>query len=50
MVDYGRISPNTDPNELGDLVDPWDVWLNGDLATEDLPANLQEYALAFIEA
>jgi len=42
-----RISPNTDPNELGDQVDPWDAWLNGDLATEDLPEDLQEAALEF---
>jgi hypothetical protein len=45
-----RISPNTNPDELGDQVDPWDAWLNGDLATKDLPDDLQEYASEFMKS
>ncbi len=49
MADSKRIAPNTDPNQLGDLVDPWDAWLNGDLPMNDLPKDLLEAALVLAE-
>jgi hypothetical protein len=49
MADSKRIAPKSDPDELGDLADPWDAWLNGDIAMEDLPEDLREAALAFAE-
>lgn len=48
MADGKRIAPTTDPAETGDLVDPWDAWLNGDLAMDDLPEDLREQALEFV--
>ena len=43
-----RIDPRTDPEEVGDLVSPWDLWLQGELATEDLPEDEQEAAREII--
>lgn len=41
-----RIAPNTDPGNLGDTVDPWDAWLNGDIDSSDLPPDLAVQARA----
>jgi hypothetical protein len=42
MID--RMHVGADPDESGDLIDPWDEWLAGDISFADLPAEDQERA------
>jgi hypothetical protein len=39
-----HIAPNTNPDELGDTVSPWDAWLDDQIETSELPPELQEGA------
>lgn len=38
------LDTRTDPDELGDLVDPWDEWLTDQIEYEDLPDDLKAKA------
>jgi hypothetical protein len=38
------LDTRTDPDELGDLVDPWDEWLTDQIEYDDLPDDLKEKA------
>ena len=37
------IDPRTNPDELGDLADPWQRFLDGEISFDDLPAESQQY-------
>jgi hypothetical protein len=38
------INPKTNPENLGDLADPWEMFLEGEIGFDDLPAESQAYA------
>lgn len=44
----GIIDPRTDPSRVGDEVDEWDAWLEGDIDLNDLSPELQQRAREFL--
>ena len=43
------LDTRTDPDELGDLVDPWDEWMTDQIEYDDLPDELKAKADAIFE-
>lgn len=39
-----RIKPVSNPDRLGDLVDPWDLYMMGKIPLSDLPEDEQDEA------
>lgn len=43
------IDPRSNSDDLGDLADPWSLWLEGEIDLTDLPEDLQKKARELLD-